>query len=143
MEYGSIFGHGAYLGPDLTEEYLHRAALSSIDYYSQTDSSTAQARTLEDFKTNRYNSADGDLVYSAAQAHAFDQTLPTTPLFSVSMSDRFHSSSTPAFSHFWIRRRMQKRRRNDCIFGAQIPQPAFSAYCQYLHRWIPMGICVV
>jgi nitric oxide reductase subunit B len=73
MEYGSIFGHGAYLGPDFTAEYLHRAALSSIDYYSQTDSSTAQTRTLEDFKTNRYNAADGTLIYSAAQTHAFHQ----------------------------------------------------------------------
>ncbi len=25
MEYGSIFGHGAYLGPDWTADYLHRA----------------------------------------------------------------------------------------------------------------------
>ena len=25
MEYGSIFGHGAYLGPDFTADYLHRA----------------------------------------------------------------------------------------------------------------------
>ena len=24
MEYGSIFGHGAYLGPDYTADYLHR-----------------------------------------------------------------------------------------------------------------------
>ena len=24
MEYGSIFGHGAYLGPDFTADYLHR-----------------------------------------------------------------------------------------------------------------------
>ena len=26
MQYGSIFGHGAYLGPDFTADYLHRAA---------------------------------------------------------------------------------------------------------------------
>lgn len=26
MQYGSIFGHGAYLGPDWTADYLHRAA---------------------------------------------------------------------------------------------------------------------
>lgn len=26
MEYGSIFGHGAYLGPDFTADYLRRAA---------------------------------------------------------------------------------------------------------------------
>ena len=25
MEYGSVFGHGAYLGPDFTADYLHRA----------------------------------------------------------------------------------------------------------------------
>ena len=26
MQYGTIFGHGAYLGPDFTAQYLHRAA---------------------------------------------------------------------------------------------------------------------
>ena len=28
MEYGSIFGHGAYLGPDYTADYLRRSATS-------------------------------------------------------------------------------------------------------------------
>ena len=28
MEYGSVFGHGAYLGPDFTADYLRRAAVS-------------------------------------------------------------------------------------------------------------------
>ena len=27
LEYGSVFGHGAYLGPDFTADYLHRAAV--------------------------------------------------------------------------------------------------------------------
>ena len=27
MEYGSVYGHGAYLGPDFTADYLHRLAL--------------------------------------------------------------------------------------------------------------------
>jgi nitric oxide reductase subunit B len=26
MEYGSIYGHGAYLGPDFTAEYLHKTS---------------------------------------------------------------------------------------------------------------------
>jgi nitric oxide reductase subunit B len=26
MEYGSVYGHGAYLGPDFTAEYLHKTA---------------------------------------------------------------------------------------------------------------------
>ncbi len=73
MEYGSIFGHGAYLGPDFTAEYLHRAALASIDFYSGTDSGTGRMRTLEDFKTNRYNPATGTLTYTDAQAHAFEE----------------------------------------------------------------------
>ena len=38
MQYGSIFGHGAYLGPDFTAEYLHRAALSSIEFYGGQNS---------------------------------------------------------------------------------------------------------
>lgn len=73
MEYGSIFGHGAYLGPDFTAEYLHRAALASIDFYGSTDSGTGRMRTLEDFKTNRYNPATGTLTYTDAQAHAFEE----------------------------------------------------------------------
>lgn len=73
MEYGSIFGHGAYLGPDFTAEYLHRAALASIDFYGGTDSGTGRMRTLEDFKTNRYNPATGTLTYTDAQAHAFEE----------------------------------------------------------------------
>ena len=31
MEYGSIFGHGAWLGPDYTADYLHRAAELTTD----------------------------------------------------------------------------------------------------------------
>ena len=73
MEYGSIFGHGAYLGPDFTAEYLHRAALSSIDFYGGANSDTARSRTIRDFKTNRYDKATGTLVYTDAQMHAFDE----------------------------------------------------------------------
>jgi len=73
MEYGSIFGHGAYLGPDFTAQYLHRSALSTIHYYARTNSDTAKARTIEDFKTNRFDKATGTLIYTDAQAHAFEE----------------------------------------------------------------------
>ncbi len=33
MQYGSIFGHGAYLGPDFTADYLRRSALSVRESY--------------------------------------------------------------------------------------------------------------
>ncbi len=73
MEYGSIFGHGAYLGPDFTTEYLHRAALSSIRIYGETNADTAAARTIQDFKANRYDDTTGTLTYTDSQARAFEE----------------------------------------------------------------------
>ena len=73
MEYGSVFGHGAYLGPDFTAEYLHRAALSSIDFYGGQNADTARSRTIQDFKTNRFDKTTGTLVYTDAQVHAFEK----------------------------------------------------------------------
>ncbi len=73
MEYGSIFGHGAYLGPDFTAEYLHRAALASIDFYNRSNPDSASRRTVEDFKRNRYDQGSGTLVYTDAQVYAFER----------------------------------------------------------------------
>ena len=73
MEYGSIFGHGAYLGQDFTTEYLHRAALSSIQFYGETNADTAAARTIQDFKANRYDETTGTLTYTDSQARAFEE----------------------------------------------------------------------
>lgn len=73
MEYGSIFGHGAYLGPDFTADYLHRAALISIDHYGGETSESAKQQTIVDFKTNRYDASTGVLIYSAAQVEAFEK----------------------------------------------------------------------
>ena len=71
MEYGSIFGHGAYLGPDFTADYLHRAAGIATDYYGGPGSDAARQQTMTDFKSNRYDRATGVLTFSAAQADAF------------------------------------------------------------------------
>src|SRR5215471_8265320 len=73
MEYGSIFGHGAWLGPDFTTDYLHRAAEISIDYYGGSNLDKARQQTITDFKTNRYDSTTAGLTYSAAQADAFQK----------------------------------------------------------------------
>ncbi|HLH41763.1 MAG TPA: cbb3-type cytochrome c oxidase subunit I [Bryobacteraceae bacterium] len=73
MEYGSIFGHGAYLGPDYTADYLHRAAQSARNGYGGSQSTNATLATIQDFKTNRYNPSTDTLTYSAAQARAFQE----------------------------------------------------------------------
>jgi nitric oxide reductase subunit B len=71
MEYGSIFGHSAYLGPDYTDDYLHRAALSVRHQYAKEGSDAAAQRTIDDFQANRYDPATNTIAYSAAQARAF------------------------------------------------------------------------
>jgi nitric oxide reductase subunit B len=75
MEYGSIFGHGAYLGPDFTADYLHRAAEIATTFYGGPSSDSARQQTITDFKTNRYDSATGLLTYSPAQSEAYHQLI--------------------------------------------------------------------
>jgi nitric oxide reductase subunit B len=73
MQYGSIFGHGAYLGPDFTADFLHRSALDVRDQYGGEQSDVARSRTVDDFRTNRYSSETKTLELTAAQALAFDR----------------------------------------------------------------------
>jgi hypothetical protein len=73
MEYGSVFGHGAYLGPDYTADYLHRAAQATEREYGGAKSDTARQRTIADFQANRYDADTGSLTFSEPQARAFDR----------------------------------------------------------------------
>ena len=70
MEYGSVFGHGAYLGPDYTADYLRRASDFVRNSYGGVQSDSAARRTIEDFRTNRYDERAGTLELTAAQAEA-------------------------------------------------------------------------
>ena len=70
MEYGSVFGHGAYLGPDYTADYLRRAADQVRRSYGGERSDSAAQRTIQDFRTNRYDQRTGDLELTEAQAAA-------------------------------------------------------------------------
>jgi nitric oxide reductase subunit B len=76
MEYGSAFGHGAYLGPDYTADYLRRASNIVRDRFGGPASDSAARRTIRDFRTNRYDSDTGTLTFSAGQAAAFRQLVP-------------------------------------------------------------------
>src|SRR3954452_22806930 len=70
MEYGSAFGHGAYLGPDYTADYLRRESVFVGRRYGDP------RRTIADFRTNRYEARSGRLTVSAAQAAAFRALVP-------------------------------------------------------------------
>ncbi len=80
MEYGTLWGHGAYLGPDFSAEYLHRLAeitrdtIASGQYgepfarLSPQEQSAVAAETAATLKTNRYDAATGALVFTPGEA---------------------------------------------------------------------------
>jgi len=70
MEYGSIFGHGAYLGPDYTADYLRRSATHVRDAFGGVDSDRARQHTIEVFKRNAYDPRTGTLTLDASQVSA-------------------------------------------------------------------------
>ena len=74
MEFGSVFGHGAYLGPDFTADYLRRSALHVTETYERAGERNVAARVVADFKTNRYDPGSDTLRLTAAQAQAFADT---------------------------------------------------------------------
>src|SRR6202142_3817263 len=69
MEHGSLWGHGAYLGPDYSAEYLHRLSEVTLDtiaterygnrfeQLSPDERSVVSARTIAALKENRYETA--------------------------------------------------------------------------------------
>ena len=71
MEYGSVLGHGAYLGADYTAEYL-RMATDDVAAQLRTEGvGGPRDRVVGEFRTNRYNAATGTLVFTDHQARAF------------------------------------------------------------------------
>ena len=76
MEYGSAFGHGAYLGPDYTADYLRRSSDLVQQAYGGPRSDAAARQTVQDFRTNRYEERTGTLTLTAAQADAFRRLVP-------------------------------------------------------------------
>ena len=71
MQYGSVLGHGGYLGPDYTADYLRRAAADVLDQHTEAGVQDPSGATIEDFRTNGYDAESGDLVLSGAQSTAF------------------------------------------------------------------------
>jgi nitric oxide reductase subunit B len=87
MDNGSIWGHGAYLGPDYSATALHRMGLVTAEAIAQaqyhqplkalnpSQAAAVQAETAVSLKTNRYDAATGVLTFTAAEAAAFKQDI--------------------------------------------------------------------
>jgi nitric oxide reductase subunit B len=87
MEMGSIWGHGSYVAPDWTADYLHRDATAVLEQWSLTRFAapyanlrpTAQAGLRDElqrnFRDNTYNATTRTLVVDDARAVAFEQNV--------------------------------------------------------------------
>ncbi len=87
MENGTIWGHGAYLGPDFSAAYLHALALEA----AETEARQVYGRPLADIheperdaveaavqrllKVNRYDHSSQTLIFSEPEAAAYQQQM--------------------------------------------------------------------
>jgi nitric oxide reductase subunit B len=71
MQFGTVYGHGAYLGPDFTADYLHRMAVHMGQRYGGDD--PARDRVRKELQANRYDPATGTLVWTDGQVSAFEE----------------------------------------------------------------------
>ena len=82
QQVGSVWGHGAYVAPDWSADYLHRQAVWMLDHwaeqegvrsYEDLDAETRAAlkeRLKQELRENTYNAKIGDLVVSPLRAEA-------------------------------------------------------------------------
>ena len=77
MQFGSLFGHGAYLGPDFTAQYLHLAGTEMLAFHQGRGLSEDEAagRVRRELKANAFDSETGLLTYTGGQAYAFDRLI--------------------------------------------------------------------
>lgn len=78
MQYGSIYGHGAYLGPDFTADYLHRQAeLLTREYEKEMPEvpGVATIRVRDELHDNTYDSSSDTLLFSEARARVHEELI--------------------------------------------------------------------
>ncbi|ROZ62063.1 nitric-oxide reductase large subunit [Kocuria soli] len=72
QEYGSVLGHGAYLGPDWTAEYLRVTTDRAIEQYTNDGVQDPQQAVEDEWRTNRYDEETGTLTWTPTQVDGFN-----------------------------------------------------------------------
>lgn len=87
MEVGSVWGHGSYVAPDWTADWLHREAVFILEHWAERDFGTEyaklgreeqaqlQGRLAEEMRTNTYDPGTGSITISPIRAAAFQDNL--------------------------------------------------------------------
>ena len=83
MNNGSIWGHGGYLGPDFSAQYLHNLAVhlaqmlaeerhgTTFDEISMEDGAAVEALVRAELKTNRFETSTATLIFTDGQADSY------------------------------------------------------------------------
>lgn len=126
MEVGSVWGHGSYVAPDWTADWLHREAVFILDRWSQTDfkkefkdltkeqQAQLTARLTKLMRTNTYDPETGIVTVDPVRAEAFQSNLAhytevfsagnpdyAIPAGAVTDPDRLHKLSAFFFWTAW------------------------------------------
>jgi nitric oxide reductase subunit B len=85
MQVGSIWGHGSYVAPDWTADYLHREALFILDEWSggkytrggltSEEQASLKQRLQDLLRTNTYDAATNTIKVDPIRKRAFDSNL--------------------------------------------------------------------
>jgi nitric oxide reductase subunit B len=87
MENGTVWGHGAYLGPDFSAEYLHTLRTDAVDLVARqrynrgykelndTERGIVDGDVKQILKQNRYDPAGGTLHFAEAEVASFHKQL--------------------------------------------------------------------
>ncbi|HET7609743.1 MAG TPA: nitric-oxide reductase large subunit, partial [Gammaproteobacteria bacterium] len=82
MQQGSIWGHGSYVAPDWSADWLHREAVALLDLLAREDGASSygalaapeqarlQAALAQTMRTNTYDAATGVVTVSDERARA-------------------------------------------------------------------------
>lgn len=83
MEIGSVWGHGSYVAPDWTADYLHRESIYILDSWSvsqfgkkydeldQIKKAALSAQLTEMIRKNTYNEENGKIIVDSIRVEAF------------------------------------------------------------------------
>ena len=87
MQIGSIWGHGSYVAPDWTADYLHREAVFILNAWARAESqqnydglqpeqqAVLRQRLQGVLRTNTYDAASGRITIDPLRAKAFEDNL--------------------------------------------------------------------
>lgn len=87
MEVGSVWGHGSYVAPDWTADWLHREATYILDHWSRSEfgrefaeldgekQAQLQGRLAMEMRTNTFDPATQTITISPVRAEAFQANL--------------------------------------------------------------------